>query len=117
MGSSTILTDMQNNNLTINNLEKLKGRLVVMNILYAATSNESVEVSFLINETVMGRAYYELKNGANDDMNLIIYRRIVDGHLIRVAFSTTHYCFISLIEMPTPNIFLEILESKRWIPN
>ena len=117
MGSSTILTDMQNNNLTITNLEKLKGRLVVMNIPYASTSNGSVEVSFLINETVMGRAYYELKNGANDDINLIIYRGIVDGHLVRVAFSKTHYCFISLIEMPTPDIFLEILEAKRWIRN
>jgi hypothetical protein len=109
---------VNNKKLTINNLHKLEGSIVVIHIPYSATSNESVDISIGISTVDVKDEYYELYcYSAIGQPRFIIYRRIVDGHLVRVAFSTTHYCFISLIEMPTPNIFLEILESKRWIPN
>jgi hypothetical protein len=34
-----------------------------------------------------------------------------------VEFDQTHYCFISVNDIIHPDLFLEILEAKRWIPN
>jgi hypothetical protein len=105
--------------LTINNLHKLEGSIVVVHIPYSATSNESVELSIGISAVgVKDDEYYELYcYSAVGQPRFIIYRRIVDGHLFRVEFDKTHYCFISVNDIIHPDLFLEILESKRWIPN
>jgi hypothetical protein len=106
---------MQNNNLTITNLHKLEGRIAAICIFFGKVS---VDVSIGIDNVDVKDEYYELNcYSAVGQPRFTIYRRIVDGHLFRVEFNKTHYCFISVNDITTPNIFLEILEAKRWIPN
>jgi hypothetical protein len=107
---------MQNNKkLTINNLHKLVDRTVVIHIPYSATS---IDIYIGIDNVDVKDEYYELNcSTAIGQPRFTIYRRIVDGHLFRVEFNKTHYCFISVNDIIHPDLFLEILEAKRWILN